>query len=109
MPAARSRVRTAEDFVAARDSAGGGTLTATVVASIMGAWIRFNPAEPSAAFNGLPAIFGYAVESAIPLLAFVPVGARVREVMPAGHSLTEFVYARLGSVTYLFVLVVSVF
>lgn len=107
--AARGRVRTVEDFIAARGSAGRGTLTATVVASTMGAWILFSPAEAGAAFGGLPAILGYAIGSAIPLLLFVPVGARIREVMPAGHSLTEFAYARFGSGMYLFVLAVSVF
>ena len=107
--AARGRVRTVEDFIAARDSAGRGTLTATVLASMMGAWILFSPAEAGAAFGGLPAILGYAVGSAIPLLLFIPVGARIREVMPAGHSLTEFAYARFGRGMYLFVLLVSVF
>ncbi len=52
---------------------------------------------------------GYAIGSAIPLLLFIPVGARIREVMPAGHSLTEFAYARFGSGMYLLVLLVSVF
>jgi Na+/proline symporter len=107
--AARGRVHSVEDFIVARDSAGRGTLTATVIASMMGAWILFSPAEAGAAFGGLPAILGYAVGSAIPLLLFVPVGARIREVMPAGHSLTEFAYARFGNWMYVFVLAVSVF
>jgi len=107
--AARGRVRSVEDFISARDSAGPGTLTATVVASMMGAWILFSPAEAGAAFGGLPAILGYAVGSAVPLLLFVPVGLRIREVMPAGHSLTEFAYARFGSGMYLLVVLVSVF
>lgn len=107
--ASRGRVRTVEDFIAARGSTGRGTLTATVIASMMGAWILFSPAEAGAAFGGLPAILGYAIGSAIPLLLFIPVGVRIREVMPTGHSLTEFAYARFGSGMYLFVLTVSVF
>jgi len=107
--AARGRVRTVEDFISARGSAGPGTLTATVIASMMGAWILFSPAEAGAAFGGLPAILGYAVGHAIPLLLFVPVGLRIRAVMPAGHSLTEFAHARFGNWMYLFVLAVSVF
>ena len=107
--AARGRINTLEDYVAARGSAGRGTLTATVIASMMGAWILFSPAEAGAAFGGLPAILGYAIGSAIPLLLFIPVGLRIRDVMPAGHSLTEFAYARFGSGMYLFVLTVSVF
>ena len=107
--AARGRVKSVEDYIAARGSVNRGTLTATVIASMMGAWILFSPAEAGAAFGGLPAILGYAIGSAIPLLLFIPVGARIREVMPAGHSLTEFAFARFGSGMYLFVLVVSVF
>ncbi|MES3517208.1 MAG: sodium:proline symporter, partial [Natronomonas sp.] len=107
--AARGKVRSVEDFISVRNSAGSGTVTATVVASMMGAWIIFSPAEAGAAFGGLPAILGYAIGSAIPLLLFIPVGSRIRSVMPSGHSLTEFAYARFGATMYLFVLVVSVF
>ncbi len=107
--AARGRVRSVEDFIAVRNTAGRGTVTATVVASMMGAWILFSPAEAGAAFGGLPAILGYAIGSMIPLLLFIPVGMRIREVMPSGHSLTEFAYARFGAGMYCFVLVVSVF
>ena len=107
--AARGRVNSVDDFIAARRTASTGTLTATVIASMMGAWILFSPAEAGAAFGGLPAILGYAIGSAIPLLLFIPVGRRIRTVMPAGHSLTEFAYARFGPAMYLFVLIVSVF
>jgi Na+/proline symporter len=107
--AVRGRVRTVEDYIAARETVGGATLTATVLASTMGAWILFSPAEAGAAFGGLPAILGYAIGSAVPLLCFVPVGRRIRAVMPAGHSLTEYAYARYGTAMYVFVLVVSVF
>ena len=107
--AARGRIDSVETYISARDSAGSGTLAATVIASMMGVWILLSPAEAGAAFGGLPAVLGYAVGSAIPLLLFIPVGARIREVMPAGHSLTEFAYARFGSGMYLLVLLVSVF
>jgi Na+/proline symporter len=107
--AARGRIDSVETYISARDSAGSGTLAATVIASMMGVWILLSPAEAGAAFGGLPAVLGYAIGSAIPLVLFIPVGARIREVMPAGHSLTEFAYARFGSGMYLLVLLVSVF
>lgn len=105
----RGRVRTLDDFVTARGSAGPAVTTATLVASVMGAWILLAPAEAGAAFGGLPAILGYAIGSAIPFLVFIPVGLRVRELLPSGHSLTELALARYGRLMYLFVLVVSVF
>ena len=84
---ARGRVRTLDDYITARGSTGPAVTTATVVASVMGAWILLAPAEAGAAFGGLPAILGYAVGSAIPFLLFVPVGLRVRRLLPSGHSL----------------------
>ena len=106
---ARGRVRTAEDLLTARNSTGTAATTATLIASTMGAWILFSPAEAGAAFGGITAVLGYAIGSAIPLLLFVPVGSRIRELMPTGHSLTEFVLVRFGPAMYLLVVVVSVF
>ena len=105
----RGRVDTLEQFVSARNSAGSGATTATLIASVMGAWILFSPAEAGAAFGGIPAIMGYALGSAIPLLLFIPVGARIRELMPEGHTLTEYVLARYGPWMYGYVLLISVF
>ncbi|GGM60784.1 Na+/proline symporter [Halarchaeum rubridurum] len=96
-------------LLTARGSASEGTTVASVVGSVMGAWILLSPAEAGAAYGGLTAVLGYALGSAAPLLLFVPVAARVRDVMPDGHSLTEYVRARFGTTFYLFVVVVSVF
>jgi SSS family solute:Na+ symporter len=105
----RGRVNSIEDFITARNSAGSGTTTATLIASSMGAWILLSPAEAGAASGGLPAVVGYALGSAIPLLLFVSVGTRARELIPEGHSLTEYVLVRYGSWMYAYVLLVTVF
>ena len=105
----RGRVHSVEDFVSARDSADAGTTAATLIASGMGAWILFSPAEAGAAFGGLAAVVGYAVGSAVPLLLFVSVGTRLREYLPRGHSLTEYVYARYGRWMYAYVLCIAAF
>ena len=105
----RGRVGSVEDLLTARNSSGVGMTTASIIASTMGAWILFSPAEAGAAFGGITAVMGYAIGSAIPLLLFIPVGKRIRELMPAGHSLTEFVLVRFGPAMYGLVLVVSVF
>ena len=102
------RVGSIEDYISARNTAGSGTLTATLIASSMGAWILFSPAEAGAAFGGLAAVFGYAAGSALPLFAYVFVGPRIRSRMPDGHSLTEYALARYGRGMYAYVLVVSV-
>jgi Na+/proline symporter len=105
----RGGIRDAEEFVSARDSAGPGATTATLVASVMGVWILLSPVEAGAAFGGVSAVLGYAVGEAIPMLAYARLGPRIRELIPEGHSLTEYALARYGPAMYAFVLLVSVF
>lgn len=97
-----------EDYITARSSVGTPATAATLVASGMGAWILFSPAE-AATQGGLPAIMGYALGAAAPLLVFIPLGKRIRRVMPEGHTLTEYVFNRYGQVMYLFTLAVILF
>jgi Na+/proline symporter len=104
----RGRAGSIEDFITARDSAGVGTLTATLIASSMGAWILFSPAEAGAAFGGISAAAGYGVGSALALVAFAALGPRIRALIPAGHSLTEYALARYNRAMYAYVLCVSV-
>ncbi len=102
----RGRVDSTEDLITARDSVGGRRLTATLVVSVMGVWILLAAPEAGASF-GLAAALGYAVGEAVPMLAYAKLGPRVRELIPSGHSLTEYAHARYGPAMYGFVLVVS--
>ncbi|MFB6078295.1 MAG: sodium:proline symporter [Halarchaeum sp.] len=105
----RARSLSLDAHLTARGRASEGVTAASVVASSMGVWILLSPAEAGAAYGGLPAVLGYALGSALPLLLFVPVARRVRELMPNGRSLTEYVRARYGRTFHAFVLAVSVF
>ncbi len=100
--------RTVEDFISARGSAGLAVSTASLVATALGVWILFSPGE-TGTFGGVVALVGYALGSAAPLLAFIPLGRRMRHLMPEGHSLTEYVWHRYGPAMYAFSLVVMVF
>ncbi|MGH3090444.1 MAG: sodium:solute symporter family transporter [Rubrobacteraceae bacterium] len=104
----RKTVGDLEDYITARGSFGGMTTAATLVASGMGAWILFGPVE-AATWGGLPAITGYALGSALPLLAFIALGRRLRNLMPEGHTLTEYVFHRYGRGMYTLTLIVMVF
>jgi Na+/proline symporter len=97
-----------EEYITARRSVGAGTTAATLVASGMGAWILFSPAE-AATWGGVPAILGYALGAAAPLLVFIVLGRRLRGLMPEGHSLTEYVFHRYGRGMYAFTLLVMLF
>ena len=105
----RGRISSVEDFIAARDSTGQGMTTASLVASVMGVWILLSPAEAGASFGGIAAVLGYAVGEMLPMLAYMRLGPRIRELIPEGHSLTEYALVRYGRTMYLFVLIVSVF
>ncbi|MFQ5829482.1 MAG: sodium:proline symporter [Candidatus Methylomirabilia bacterium] len=105
---ARRRVRTVEDFISARSSTGVLVTSATLVATVMGAWVLASPAEIGAS-GGLIALIGYGVGSAAPILVFMGVGQRMRALMPEGHSLTEYVWHRYGGGMYWFTLAVIVF
>nr|WP_309484923.1 sodium:proline symporter [Halorhabdus salina] len=102
----RGRVGSVEDLITARDSVGEGRMTATLVASVMGVWILLSAPEAGASF-GIAAVVGYAIGEALPMLAYAKIGPRLREVVPDGHSLTEYAHARYGAAMYAFVLVVS--
>ncbi len=104
----RRRTLSVEDYLVSRNSAGGGLATATLVASVIGAWVLFSPGE-AGTWAGLVALVGYGIGQAAPLAAFVFVGPRMRALMPDGHSLTEFVRHRYGRAMHLLVLAVIVF
>lgn len=85
-----------EDYVVSRNQIGGATALASVTASALGAWILFSPPEAGSAFGGLTAILGYCLGSAAAVLTFVFVGPRIRQIMPWGHSLNEYVRYRFA-------------
>lgn len=104
----RNRRGGIEEYLVARNSAGSTLATATLVASVAGAWILFSPAE-TGTWAGIAAIVGYGIGQAAPLLAFIWLGPKMRSVMPEGHSLTEYVWHRYGPAMYVFALGVIVF
>ncbi len=105
---ARRRQDKLEDFIVARNSQSGSATMLTLLATTMGTWILFGPAQ-AATWGGVGAITGYALGVLAPRLIMIPLGSRIRELMPKGHTLTEFVLGRYGRVMYGFVLVIMVF
>ena len=88
-----------EDYMVSRNQIGGPMALATITASALGAWILFSPAEAGSAFGGITAILGYCVGSAAAVFGFFFVGPRMRQIMPWGHSLNEYVRYRFGQKT----------
>ena len=104
----RRRRLTVEEYIVNRNTAGTGVAVATIVASLAGAWILFSPAETGTRL-GLVALIGYGLGSTAPMVAFAILGPRMRQLMPQGHSMTEYTWYRFGPAMYLFALAVMVF
>ncbi|WP_417615098.1 sodium:solute symporter family protein [Oceanisphaera sp.] len=97
-----------EDFIVARNSQNGTATMLTLLATTMGTWILFGPAE-AATWGGIGAVTGYALGALVPRFMMIPLGKRLRELIPQGHTLTEFVLHRYGKTMYLFVMVIMMF
>lgn len=97
-----------EEYIVARNSQGSVATIMTLLASSLGAWILFSPAQ-AATWGGLAAVIGYALGSMSPRIAMIPLGKRMRELMPNGHSLTEFLILRYGRPMYWLTLLIMVF
>lgn len=105
---ARRHSEDLDAFITARNTQGPIATLATLLASALGAWILLSPAE-AATWGGLSAIIGYALGSMAPLLAMLVLGRRMRELMPSGHTLTEYLIARYGRPMYGLTLAIMVF
>ena len=71
------------------------SLTASLTASALGAWILFGPAS-AATWGGIGAVIGYALGTAAPMLFLYNFGPKIRKEFPRGLTLTEFIKKRFG-------------
>ena len=71
------------------------SLTASLTASALGAWILFGPAS-AATWGGVGAVIGYALGTAAPMLFLYNFGPKIRKEFPFGLTLTEFIKKRFG-------------
>ena len=72
------------------------SLTTSLSASALGAWILFGPAS-AATWGGIGAVIGYALGTAAPMLFLLNFGPKIRREFPNGMSLTEFIKIRFGT------------
>ena len=84
------------------------SLTTSLSASALGAWILFGPAS-AATWGGIGAVIGYALGTAAPMLFLLNFGPKIRREFPNGMSLTEFIKRRFGSRILKIVLILILF
>lgn len=95
-----------DGFTVARGTQGPLALGLSFLASGLGAWILFAPAELGALL-GIGPVIGYAIAAAGPFLVFAWVGPRLRRLVPSGHGLSEFLRVRFGPSASIAVTLVS--
>ena len=84
-----------QDYIVGNRDENTFTLTASLTASALGAWILFGPAS-AATWGGLGAVIGYALGTAAPMIFLYNFGPKIRKEFPKGLALTEFIKKRFG-------------
>ena len=96
------------NYLVASRSVGTFSLTASLVASALGAWILFGPAS-AATWGGIGAVIGYSLGTAFPLFTLIYLGKKFRDKYPRSKSLIEVVRQRFGSKLFKLILFLSIF
>ena len=96
------------NYLLANRSVGTFSLTSSLVASALGAWILFGPAS-AATWGGIGAVIGYALGTAFPLFILIYLGTQFRENYPKGKTLIEVVRLKYGPNLFKLILVLSIF
>ena len=84
------------------------SLTTSLVASALGAWILFGPAS-AATWGGIGSVIGYSLGTAFPMLALIFLGTKIRRAFPRGNTLTEFIYHKFGKNLFKLILILTIF
>lgn len=102
------KISSVEDYITARNSTGLRMITATLIASLIGVWILISAPEAGASF-GIAAVVGYATGEGLTMLVYSRIGPRIKSLIPAGHSLTEYIHVRYGAGMYVALFLISLF
>ena len=96
------------NYLTANRNIGLFSLTTSLVASALGAWILFGPAAAST-WGGIGAVIGYALGTAFPMIFLVYLGKKIRKEFPKGSSLIEFMRKKFGKSLFKLILLMTIF
>ena len=96
------------NYLTAGRNVGTLSLTTSLVASALGAWILFGPAS-AATWGGIGSVIGYSLGTAFPMVALIFLGTKIRKVFPRGNTLTEFIHHNLGKNLSKLILILIIF
>jgi len=84
------------------------SLTTSLTASALGAWILFGPVS-AATWGGIGAIIGYSLGTAFPMFFLIYLGKKIRKEFPKGSSLIEFMRKKFGKSLFKLILLMTIF
>jgi Na+/proline symporter len=96
------------NYLTANRSVGFFSLSTSLVASALGAWILFGPAS-AATWGGVGAVIGYSLGTAFPMIVLIYLGKKIRTVFPKGKTLIEFLRKRFGKNLFKLILLMTIF
>ena len=96
-----------DDYLSARGSQNWLRIGLSLFASGMGVWILLSPSEVGY-YGGFWDVTGYALSSATPFLLLAYVGPKIREKLPDGVTLADYVRMRIGRPMQVYVGVISI-
>jgi Na+/proline symporter len=96
------------NYLTANRNIGFFSLSTSLVASALGAWILFGPAS-AATWGGIGAVIGYALGTAFPMIFLIFLGKKIRNEFPKGSTLIEFLRKRFGKSLFKLILLMTIF
>ena len=84
------------------------SLSTSLVASALGAWILFGPVA-AATWGGIGAVIGYSLGTAFPMIFLIFLGKKIRKDFPKGSSLIEFMKKKFGKSLFKLILLMTIF
>ena len=96
------------NYLTANRNIGIFSLTTSLVASALGAWILFGPVS-AATWGGIGAIIGYSLGTAFPMFFLIYLGKKIRKEFPKGSSLIEFMRKKFKKSLFKLILLMTIF
>jgi len=96
------------NYLTANRNIGVFSLTTSLVASALGAWVLFGPVA-AATWGGIGAVIGYSLGTAFPMIFLIYLGKKIRSEFPKGSSLIEFMRKKFGKSLFKLILLMTIF
>ena len=102
------KFRGINNYLIANRNIGLFSLTTSLVASALGAWILFGPVAAST-WGGIGAVIGYALGTGFPMIFLIYLGKKIRTDFAKGSSLIEYMRQKFGKSLFKLILLMTIF